>query len=101
MKQTFKIFVVKNEPYLTVDENVVIGDKAIVSVNDMYPRVVDCANEVQIDLFQKPLTSMTKRYKIVMGPNELNLEQNLIDEIQNKEVGVLVEYEDGEITIIE
>ena len=48
MEQTFKIFVVQNEPYLTIDEDVKVGDKAIVTVNDMFPTLVECQNEDQI-----------------------------------------------------
>ena len=42
MKQIFKLFIVKDEPYLTVDEDVVIGDIAIVIVGDQFPSVVEC-----------------------------------------------------------
>ena len=101
MEQTFKIFVVQNEPYLTIDEDVKVGDKAIVTVGDLYPTFVECQNEEQINLFQKPKTSMTKRHKIVMGPQELNLEQELIDNLVRRGTGVVVEYENGEIKIMD
>jgi hypothetical protein len=101
MTQIYKLFVVKDEPYLTIDEDVIIGDKAIITVGELYPTLVECQNKEQIDLFQKPKTSMTKRHKIVKEPKDLNLSLELINEIISKEVGVLVEYEDGEIKIIE
>ena len=78
MKQTFKLFMVKEEPYLTVDEDVVIGDTVIVTVNNRFPTVVECQNEEQIKLIQTPKLSMTKRHKIVMKPNEISLDEKTI-----------------------
>jgi hypothetical protein len=49
MKQVFKLFIVRQEPYLAVDENVSVGDLAIVTVNDEYPSVVECMNELDLD----------------------------------------------------
>ena len=100
MTQVFKIFMVDQKPYLTVDENLKIGDKAIITVGELYPTLVECQNDEQIKLFQDPKLSMTKRHKIVKGPEELNLEQDLINDLISKEVGVVVEYENGEIKII-
>ena len=71
MKQIFKLFIVKDEPYLTVDENVVIGDIAIVTVGEQFPSVVECKNDEQIKLIQDSKLSLTKRHKVVMKPNEL------------------------------
>ena len=56
MEQTFKIFVVQNEPYLTIDEDVKVGDKVIITVGELYPTFVECQNDEQINLFQKRKT---------------------------------------------
>jgi hypothetical protein len=101
MGQIFKLFVVKDEPYLTIDENVIIGDKAIVTVNGMFPSVVECFNDEQIGLFQNPFTKMTKRHKVVMGPNEFTIEEDLKQKLVMSETSINVEYEEGEIKIIE
>jgi hypothetical protein len=101
MTQIFKLFVVKDEPYLTIDENVIIGDKAIVTVNGMFPSVVECFNDEQIGLFQNPFTKMTKRHKVVMGPNEFTIEEDLKQKLIMSETSINVEFENGEITIIE
>jgi len=101
MTQIFKLFVVKDEPYLTIDENVIIGDKAIVTVNGMFPSVVECFNDEQIGLFQNPFTKMTKRHKVVMGPNEFTIEEDLKQKLIMSETSINVEYEEGEIKIIE
>jgi hypothetical protein len=101
MEQTFKIFVIQNEPYLTVDENVKIGDKAIVTVGELYPTLVECQNEEQINLFQKPKTSMTKRHKVVMMPDKLELDDNILNLLSEIEGPLTVTYQDGEIKILE
>ena len=101
MEQTFKIFVVQNEPYLTIDEDVKIGDKAIVTVNGMFPSMVECLNDEQIDLFQNPFTKMTKRHKVVMGPTDFTIEEDLKQKLVMSETSINVEYEEGEIKIIE
>jgi hypothetical protein len=101
MTQIFKLFVVKDEPYLTIDENVIIGDKAIVTVNGMFPSVVECFNDEQIGLFQNPITKMTKRHKVVMGPDDFTIEEDLKQKLIMSETSINVEYEEGEIKIIE
>lgn len=101
MDQTFKLFIVDSKPYLTLDEDVKIGDKAIVTMNDMYPTLVDCANDEQISIIQKPLTKMTKRYKVVMLPDKINLDEKTITDLKQKEGSTIVKVEDGEVKIIQ
>jgi len=100
MKQTFKLFMVKEEPYLTVDEDVVIGDTVIVTVNNRFPTVVECQNEEQIKLIQTPKLSMTKRHKIVMKPNEISLDEKTINSFGEDESFIIVEVEDGKIKVV-
>jgi len=101
MDQTFKLFIVDSKPYLTLDEDVKIGDKAIVTMNDMYPTLVDCANDEQISIIQKPLTKMTKRYKVVMLPDKINLDEKTITDLKQKEGSTVVKVEDGEVKIVQ
>lgn len=101
MEQTFKIFVVQNEPYLTIDEDVKVGDKAIISVNEMFPTLVECQNDDQINIFQKPKTSMTKRHKVVMTPDKLDLDQNILSLLSEKEGPLTVTYQNGEIKVVD
>lgn len=100
MKQIFKLFMVKDEPYLTVDENVSVGDLAIVTVGDQYPSVVQCQNEDQINLIQNPKLSLTKRHKVVMKPNELDLDDSITNYLDGKDGMIMVEVEDGNFKII-
>ena len=100
MEQTFKIFVIQNEPYLTVDEDVKVGDKAIVTVGELYPTLVECQNEDQINLFQKPKTSMTKRHKVVMMPDKLELDNDILNLLSESDGPLTVTYENGEIKVV-
>ena len=97
-KQKVKVFFIKDEPYFVSDENVKIGDFAIVTVSDEFPTLVECANEFQIDLFQKPTLSSTKRYKVLFKPNQIETsveelklmtEESKIIEIEHDENSVL------------
>ncbi len=100
MEQTFKIFVVKNEPYLTIDEDVKIGDNAIITVVELYPTLVECQNEEQINLFQKPKTSMTKRHKVVMMPDKLELDDDVLNLLSERDEPLTVTYQDGVIKVV-
>jgi len=100
MKQTLKLFMVKEKPYLTVDETVSIGDTAIVTVGDLYPTVVECKNDEVIELIQNPKLSMTKRHKVIMKPEKINLDEETLRAFGNEDGFVLVEVEDGEIKIV-
>lgn len=100
MKQVFKLFIVKREPYLTVDENVSVGDLAIVSVGDKYPTVVECQNDEQINLIQNAKLSLTKRHKVVMKPNELDLDDSFNQYLDGEDGMIVVEVEDGNFKIL-
>ena len=100
MKEIFKLFIVRQEPYLAVDEDVNVGDLAIVTVNDEYPSIVECKNEEQIRLFQESKLSLTKRYKVVMKPNELDLDDSITDYLDGKDGMIMVEVEDGNFKIL-
>ena len=100
MKQTFKLFMVKEKPYLTVDEDLSVGDTAIVTVGEFYPTVVECKNDEQISLIQDSKLSMTKRHKVIMKPEKINLDNETIRAFGNEDGFVMVEVEDGEIKIV-
>jgi hypothetical protein len=100
MKQTFKLFMVKEKPYLTVDEDLSVGDTAIVTVGEFYPTVVECKNDEQISLIQDSKLSMTKRHKVIMKPEKINLDDETIRAFRNEDGFVMVEVEDGEIKIV-
>ena len=91
---------VKEKPYLTVDEDLTVGDTAIVTVGEFYPTVVECKNDEQISLIQDSKLSMTKRHKVIMKPEKINLDDETIRAFGNEDGFVMVEVEDGEIKIV-
>jgi len=99
--ERFKLFYKNEEYFLTKDEDVIIGDTAIVTVNDLFPSVVECQNEDQINIIQKPLTKSTKRYKVVERLKTDSFDEKINKLLQEKEGAVVVEYNDGEIKIVE
>ena len=100
MKQTFKLFMVKEKPYLTTDEPISVGDIAIVTVGDFYPSVVECKNDEQIKLIQESKLSMTKRHKVIMKPEKIDLDDETIRAFGNGDGFIIVEVEDGKIIIV-
>jgi hypothetical protein len=100
MKQTFKLFMVKEKPYLTADEPISVGDMAIVTVGDFYPSVVECKNDEQIKLIQESKLSMTKRHKVIMKPEKIDLDDETIRAFGNGDGFIIVEVEDGKIKVV-
>jgi hypothetical protein len=99
--ERFKLFYKDDEYFLTKDEDVIVGDTAIITVLDFYPTVVQCQNDDQIKIFQNPLTKSTKRYKVIERLNVDSFDEKTNSILQQKEGAVMVEYVDGEIKIIE
>jgi hypothetical protein len=99
--ERFKLFYKDNEYFLTKDEDVIVGDTAIITVLDFYPTVVQCQNDDQIKIFQNPLTKSTKRYKVIERLNVDSFDEKTNSILQQKEGAVIVEYQDGEIKILE
>ena len=99
MTETLKLFMVKGELYLVSNEKVIIGDKALVTVGDEFPSIVECQNDDQIKLFQESKFSLTRRYKILQKVNDV--ENDLKKHFKDKDGFILVEIENGKITIKE
>jgi hypothetical protein len=66
----------------------------------MFPTFVECQNEEQINLFQKPKTSMTKRHKVVMMPDKLELDNDILNLLSEREGPLTVTYENGVIKVV-
>lgn len=99
MTEALKLFMVKGELYLVSNEKVIIGDKALVTVGDEFPSIVECQNDDQIKLFQESKLSLTRRYKILQKVNDV--ENDLKKHFKDKDGFILVEIENGKITIKE
>jgi hypothetical protein len=101
MTEKFKLFYKDEEYFLTKDEDVVVGDDAVVTVNDLYPTIVKCQNKEQINIIQNPLTKSTKRYKVVQRLDNKIFDDKTNKLLQQKEGAVIVEYNEGQIKILE
>lgn len=99
MITSFNLFLINNEPYLVSNERLIVGDSAIVSVNNLYPSLVKCQNDDQIKLIQESLLSMTKTYKVVKFPNKFDLDFQILDLLKNVDGCLSVNYIDEIITL--
>ena len=54
MEKNLKIFLINKKLYLAEDENVSVGDTAILTVNEQFPNIVECKSDDQIKLFLMP-----------------------------------------------
>ena len=51
-------------------------------------------------MIQNPKLSLTKRHKVVMKPNELDLDDSITNYLDGKDGMIMVEVEDGNFKII-
>lgn len=99
--QIYKIFIIDGKHYVTIDEDVVVGDNAIVSVGDQFPTLVKCQNDEQISLFQKPKTSLTKRHKVIKENGTFTIPDDIIDYAKNKDGATIIKIVDGIVSLID
>ena len=97
MKKTLKLYMIDEKPYFVSLDPIQIGDKAIVSVNDQYPSIVDCINQQVIDLITNPRLTFTKAHKIFLTPETINLDNKTIQQINEQQSIVEVEVNGQEI----
>ncbi len=83
-----KLFVIDEKPYLGSNEEIFIGDEAIVTVNGQYPMIVKCENEIVLNLIKEPKLSLTRSFKIHAKPDKLNLTPEDIDRILSIDEGL-------------
>jgi hypothetical protein len=93
MEQKYKVFFIDEKPYLTLDENVSVGDFAVVTVMDEFPSLVECVHDEQIKIFQNALLKSTKRYKLIFKPEQIPFSKEEIDlnTDENKEIVINLE----------
>ena len=76
-----KIIIMETEPYLVSDEEIQLGDVAIVTVGNQYPSRVVCENETVLSLIKDPKLTLTKSYKLVGEPDKVKLPEARINTI--------------------
>ena len=74
-----KIILIEKKPYLFSNEEIQIGDEVIVTVGGQYPSKMNCENETVLSLIKNPKLTLTQSYKIVSGPDKVNIPESRID----------------------
>ena len=73
MEKIVRLFVVDNENYLVSGDEINLGDTAIVTVGGEFPSIVKCENEHVMKLITDSKLSLTKAFKVVGFPNEIEI----------------------------
>jgi hypothetical protein len=86
---------VDERPYVVSLEKVEIGDKVIVTVGGNYPSIVNCENEMVLNLLTKTKLSLTQAFKIFMEPDYVKFTDEQIEKILENDGLMDVILEDG------
>jgi hypothetical protein len=95
MKQKVKLIMVDEKPFIVSLETLEIGDKAIVTVGGQYPTIVNCENDIVLNLLKEPKLSLTNAYKIFMEPEAIKFTSDQIEKILENEGELEVELDNG------
>lgn len=98
MEKNLKIFLINKKLYLAEDENVSVGDTAILTVNEQFPNIVECKSDDQIKLFQESKLSQTKRYKVLESPNMLD--DTFLSYFDDEDGNITVKITNGKIVVL-
>ena len=94
-KQRVKLIMVEEKPYVVSLDKVEIGDKVIVTVGGQYPSIVNCENDIVLNLLKEPKLSLTNAYKIFMEPESIKFTSDQIEKILENEGELEVELDNG------
>jgi ATP-dependent protease HslVU (ClpYQ) ATPase subunit len=86
---------VDEKPFIVSLETLEIGDKAIVTVGGQYPTIVNCENDIVLNLLKEPKLSLTNAYKIFMEPEAIKFTSDQIEKILENEGELEVELDNG------
>jgi hypothetical protein len=95
MKQKVKLIMVDEKPFIVSLETLELGDKAIVTVGGQYPTIVNCENDIVLNLLKEPKLSLTNAYKIFMEPESIKFTSDQIEKILENEGELEVELDNG------
>jgi hypothetical protein len=95
MKQKVKLIMVDEKPFIVSLETLELGDKAIVTVGGQYPTIVNCENDIVLNLLKEPKLSLTNAYKIFMEPEAIKFTSDQIEKILENEGELEVELDNG------
>ena len=94
-KQKVKMIMVEDKPYIVSLEKVNVGDKVIVTVGGQYPSIVNCENEMILNLLTDSKLSLTQANKIFMEPEFIKFQPEQIERILENDGILDVQLEDG------
>jgi hypothetical protein len=83
MEKIVRLFVIDNENYLVSGDEINLGDTAIVTVGGEFPSLVKCENEHVMKLITDSKLSLTKSFKVVGFPDEIEIsdeQYNILEE---------------------
>lgn len=98
MKKKLKLHIVDEKPYLVSLDEIKIGDKLIITVGGQYPSIVECKNQITLDLITNPKLTLTQAFKIFMEPDKINLTPDQVDKVIENGGVLEVEIEDNKIS---
>lgn len=73
MRKTVRLFNIENKNYLVSADQIKVGDSAVVTVGGEFPSVVKCENDQVLNLITESKLSLTKAFKIVGFPEQLDI----------------------------
>jgi hypothetical protein len=94
-KQKVKMIMVEEKPYIVSLDQVKVGDKVIVTVGGQYPSIVNCENEMILNLLTGSKLSLTQANKIFMEPESLRFTPEQIEKILENDGLMEVELDNG------
>jgi len=97
MRKTVKLFNINNENYLVSADPIKVGDLAVVTVGGEYPNIVKCENEMVLNLITDSKLSLTKAFKVVAEPNQLDLSIDELSKIEENQWFCLIEEDESKL----
>ena len=81
MTKKVKLFIVDEKPYLASLDEIKVGYKVIVTVGGQYPTLVECENEMTLNLITDSKLKLTQPFKIFQGPDKVTLTSEQIEKL--------------------
>jgi len=100
MTKKVKLFIVDEKPYLASLDEINVGDKVIVTVGGQYPTLVECENEMTLNLITDSRLKLTQPFKVFQGPDSVNLTPDQLEKLSENDGVLEVVEENGVITYV-
>jgi hypothetical protein len=96
MKKTVRLFNIDQKTYLVSADPIKVGDNAVVTVGGEFPSVVKCENEQVLNLIIDSKLSLTKAFKIVALPEQLDITDQEMAIIEQNQWFCQIDEEESE-----